>query len=178
MAWPHAQQPDQGCDVSISAKALQILERAWREAPELAREEMRAATTTATLLYEREVKEAMPRGATGLTAASITSDVFSQPAGVLGVVGSTQPSAAFVELGTRPHMPPVAALVPWVREVLGVDASRARSVAFLVARKIATKGTPAQRPFEKTLQRLEGQIVRMFEDAADRLAQRLPGGAS
>lgn len=164
--------------MSISAQALHTLARAWREAPELAQAELLATMTQATMLYEREVKEAMPRGATGLTAGSITSDVFSTPAGVLGVTGSSQPAALFVELGTRPHMPPVAALVPWVRNVLGVDAKRAPSVAFLIARKIAAKGTPAQRPFAKTLQRLEGQIGRMFEAAAGRLADRMAGGAS
>jgi len=164
--------------VSISAQALHTLARAWREAPAMAQAELTAAMTEATLLYEREVKDAMPRGATGLTAGSVTSDVYSTPAGVLGVTGSTQPAALFVELGTKPHMPPVAALVPWVREVLGVDAKRAPGVAFLIARKIAVKGTPAQRIFAKTLDRLQGPIGRIFEAAADRLTARMAGGGA
>lgn len=164
--------------VRINIAALETLQRGWAQAPEMTRNELTVAMYHVTLLYEREVKDAMPRGATGLTAASISSDVFSQPQGVLGVVGSSQPSAAFVEFGTKPHMPPVDALVPWVRSVLGINGPEARSVAFLVARKIAAKGTRAQKPFEKTLQRLEGQIVRQFENAADRIAQKLAGGAA
>jgi len=164
--------------LSISASGLDALERGWREAPGVTRRELLAAMTQGTLLVEREVKEGIPRGATGLTAASVSSDAFSTPAGVLGVVGSSQASASFVELGTKPHMPPVAALVPWVRAVLGVDAKRAPSVAFLIARKIARKGTPAQRPFALALARTEGQVLRMFEDAAGRIAAHLAGGAA
>ncbi len=135
----------------VSAQALATLQRAFKEAPQLAERELLATMTEATMLVEREVKENIPRGATGLTAASVTSDAFSTPAGVLGVVGSSQPSALFVELGTRPHMPPVAALVPWVRAVMGLREQEAKSVAFLIARKIARVGTKAQRPFARAI---------------------------
>ena len=164
--------------LTISAPGLAALQRGWAEAPEMTRRELLAAMTQSTLLVEREVKEGIPRGATGLTAASISSDAFSTPAGVLGVVASSQPSAMFVELGTKPHMPPVSALIPWVRAVLGVDAKRAPRVAFLVARKIARKGTVAQRPFALALARTEGQVLRMFESAAGRIAAVLAGGAA
>ncbi|CAN5439069.1 hypothetical protein BH10PSE18_BH10PSE18_19030 [soil metagenome] len=162
--------------LQISAPALAAISRGWAEAPAVTRRELLAAMTQATLLVEREVKEGIPRGATGLTAASVTSDAFSTSAGVLGIVGSSQPAALFVELGTKPHMPPVEALVPWVRAVLGVDAKRAPSVAFLIARKIARKGTKAQRPFALALARTEGQVLRMIESAADRIASHLAGG--
>lgn len=161
--------------MSLSMQALATFQRALQDAPELTDHELLVAATESTLLVEREVKELIPRGATGLTAASITSDVLSTPAGPLGVVGSTQPAALFVELGTRPHMPPVAPLVPWVRNVLGVPQDRARTVAYLVARKIAQRGTRAQRPFARALEATEAQIVRIFEDAADRLAAHLAG---
>lgn len=160
----------------ISAPALDALRRGWREAPALVQRELLVSMTQATLLIEREVKENIPRGATGLTAASVTSDAFSTPAGVLGVVASSQPSATFVELGTKPHRPPVAALIPWVRAVLGVDAKRAPSVAFLIARKIARKGTEAKQPFGRAVASTSGQVLRMFEDAAGRISSQLAGG--
>ena len=162
----------------LSSRALDTLQRGLDKAPELTNQVLMAAMTEATMLLEREVKEAIPRGATGITAGSITGDVFSTPAGVLGVVGSSQPSAVFVELGTRPHMPPVAALVPWVRSVLGLAEKEAQGVAFLIARKIARKGTRAQRPFARTLEANQGQLVRIFEDAADRLAGQMGGTAA
>lgn len=43
--------------------------------------------------------------------------------------------------GTRPHFPPYRKLIPWVEAVLGVHGKQARSVAFLVARKISKVGT-------------------------------------
>jgi hypothetical protein len=162
----------------LSARALDTLQRGFEQAPELTDQVLTGATTEVVMLLERELKEAMPRGATGITAGSITGDVFSTPAGVLGVVGSSQPAATFVELGTKPHMPPVAALVPWVRSVLGLAEKEARNVAFLIARKIAKRGTRAQRPFARTLEANTRQIERTFEDAADRLASQLGGPAA
>lgn len=162
--------------LTISTSGLAAIQRGLAEAPDATWRELLSTMTQATMLVEREVKEGIPRGATGLTAASVSSDAFSTAAGVLGVVGSSQAPASFVELGTRPHMPPVAALVPWVRAVLGVDAKRAPGVAFLIARKIARKGTKAQRPFALALARTDGQVLRMFEDAAGRIAANLAGG--
>lgn len=172
----------------MSAHGLATLQRAFNEAPQLAERELMAAMTEATMLVEREVKENMPRGATGLTAASVTSDAFSTPAGPLGVVGSSQPSALFIELGTRPHpeagsqgarqMPPPEALVPWVRAKLGLGEKEAKSAAFAIALKIKKHGTKPQRPFGRALQATEAQVSRMFEDAAGRIAAQLAGGAA
>jgi hypothetical protein len=155
----------------LSIPSLAALLRGFEQAPEATRRELLGTMTEATLLVEREAKEQTPK-ATGKTAASITSDAFSTP------VGSSQPSLMFVELGTKPHMPPVEALVPWVRAVLGVEPKRERSVAFLVARKIARKGTAPQRPLEQAIAATEGQVLRMFESAAGRVAERLAGGAA
>jgi len=49
--------------------------------------------------------------------------------------------ASYVEMGTRPHWPPVDALRPWAGKVLGDE-----NLAFLVARAISKRGTKPQ-PF-------------------------------
>lgn len=162
----------------MTLAGLDAFHRGLSAAPEITRQEMLRAMTTATLLVEREVKEAMPK-ATGLTAGSITSDAFSTPAGVMGIVGSAQASAAFVELGTKPH--PVSragrvALESWVRTKLGISAKEAPGVAYLIARKIARKGTKAQRSFEKSLAATQGQVLRMFEAAASQVAAHIATG--
>lgn len=161
----------------LSFAGLDALRRGFAQAPDVARRELLAAATESTLLVERETKERMPR-VTGMTAGSISSDAFATPVGVIGIVSSSQPSAIAVELGTKPHMPPVDAIVPWVRAVLGVPAKRERSVAFLVARKIARKGTKAQEPFAQAIAATESQVLRMFEDAAGRVAAHLAGGGA
>ncbi len=166
-------------NLTISISGLDVIARGMRTAPEFTRQVLTATMTEATLLAQREWQENMPRGASGITAQSITSDVASTPAGVLGIVGSSQASALFVELGTRPHMPPVAAMVPWVKAVLGIaDPKEIKRVAFLVARKIARRGTPAQRPMGRAVETTQGQIVAMFEAAAARIANHLAGGAA
>lgn len=163
--------------LSISIAGLDSLARGLREAPVYTDQVLQTAMHEATLLAQREWQENMPRGASGLTAASITSDVSSTPAGVLGVVSSSQPSAVWVELGTKPHMPPSEALQPWVKAVLGIrDPKEVRNVAFLVARKIARHGTPAQRPMARAVEATEGQILAIFERAAAQVAAHITEG--
>ena len=165
--------------LSISIAGLDGLARGLREAPGYTDQVLQAAMLEATLLAQREWQENMPRGATGLTAGSIHSDVSSTPAGVLGVVGSSQPSAVWVELGTRPHMPPSEALQPWVKAVLGIhDPKEVRNVAFLVARKIARHGTPAQRPMARAVEATEGQIIAIFERAAAQVVAHIAEGST
>lgn len=162
-------------NLSISLGGLQSFAQGLREAPAYTDQVLQEAMTEATLLVQREWQENMPR-ASGLTARSITSDVAGTPAGVLGIVGSSQPNALFLELGTRPHMPPVAAIEPWVKAVLGIrEPKEVKRVAFLVARKIAREGTPAQHPMARAVQSTEGQVVAMFERAAVKVAAHLVG---
>lgn len=165
-------------NLSISIAGLDAFARGLREAPAFVDQVLRETMTEATLLLQREWQERLPR-ASGLTAQSITSDVASTPAGVLGLVASSQPSAVFVELGTKPHMPPVAAMVPWVKAVLGItEPKEVKRVAFLVARKIAREGTPAQRPMGRAVEVNQGQVLALFERAATRIANHLAGGAA
>jgi len=49
--------------------------------------------------------------------------------------------ADYIEYGTRPHMPPVDALIGWVRRKLRVDESKARSIAWSIAKHIKKYGT-------------------------------------
>ncbi|UCU92688.1 hypothetical protein KI616_17890 [Hydrogenophaga taeniospiralis] len=164
--------------LTISISGLQAIARGLAQAPAYTRQVLLEAMTEATLLAQREWQENLPR-VSGLTASSITSDTFSTPVGVLGVVASSQPSALFLELGTKPHMPPVEAMVPWVKAVLGItDPKEVKRVAFLVARKIAKKGTPAQRPMGRAVESTTGQIVAMFERAAGRIADFMVGGGA
>lgn len=165
-------------NLSISLGGLQSFAQGLRESPEYTDRQLQEAMTEATLLVQREWQENLPR-VSGLTARSITSDVASTPAGVLGVVSSSQPNALFLELGTRPHMPPVAAIEPWVKAVLGIsEPKEVKRVAFLVARKIAREGTPAQHPMARAVQSTEGQVIAMFERAAGKVAAHLVGGAA
>lgn len=165
--------------LTVDVSTLETLARGWREAPQYTQQVLETAMDTAVrAVRDTVVDETMPK-ASGLTRESVFDEIHTTPAGVLGVVGSASPVAAFVELGTRPHMPPIAALQPWVSEVLGIrEPKNNRRVAYLVARKIARVGTPAQRPFARALEMAQPQIAQAFEDAAGQIADYLAGGSA
>lgn len=163
----------------LSISGLDALRRGFEQAPDATRRELLGTMKHATLLVEREAKDRTPR-VTGQTAASIASDAFSTPVGVIGTVGSSQAALTFVELGTKPHTVSAEgreALAEWAVKRLGVSKKEAPRVAFLIARKIARKGTKAQRPLADAIAATEGQVLRLFEDAAGRVAGLLAGGA-
>jgi hypothetical protein len=156
--------------MQISAYSLVQLEAGFRQAPELTERELTATMTLVTQVLEGQVKDGMPKR-TGLTAGSVTSDVWSEPAGVLGVVGSASPVALFIEEGTRPHE---------IRAING------KALAFalgeggpvMFAKAVHHPGTKAQKIFANTLERHEADVLREFENAAARIAQAMTGGAA
>jgi hypothetical protein len=157
---------------------LKDLQAALARAPQVAREELETAVTEADLLLAREVQERMPT-AHGTLRASVFHREEVSDSGVIGLVSTPLNYAVPVELGTKPHFPPVEALIDWVRVKLGVTSEKmARGVAFLVARKISVRGTAAQRPFGLTFQAEEAQVRAIFDRAAARIAARLAGGAA
>ena len=164
--------------IRLTPYGMDAWTRGLQQAPEMAQREMLAAVAEAVNLLESDVTGRYPV-ASGLTRQDIKGDYFSTPAGVLGVVGIASPVGAFVELGTRPHWAPIAPLVHWVETVLGITGVETFGIAKAIQRKIAREGTKARPLFAEALARHEAAMVRMFEDAAGRIAQHLaqPPGA-
>lgn len=162
-------------NVAIEMTGWNELQAAFRKAPHVLREELGRAMTEADQLLEREVKDLTPT-ASGLTRNSIFSHEQSLESGALGVVGTAQPHAVYVELGTRPHFPPLEPLQDWVRTKLGLPEKEVRGVAYLIARAIAARGTPAVGMFHRAFARNRNQVETIFERARDRIAARLAGG--
>lgn len=115
-------------------------------------------------LLERTVKEETPLGATKLLRGSIFSELRGVPVREL-IVSSTQPYAPPVERGRQPgKFPPLGPIVLWVRRKLGAGSEKeARSIAFLVARKIARKGTPGAAMFYKGFTRARPALERIAQ---------------
>lgn len=160
----------------IEFKGLDELVDLWDKAPELVRQELTRAATEATLFLEREVIDATPVGVYGGAGlrGSISSQVQQLPKGVNGIVGSNSLYAIAVELGTKPHFPPIAPLVDWVKAKLDIsDDKKAHQVAFLVARKISVKGTEGQHMFGDTFDLQRDNIAGMYEAAHIRVVERL-----
>jgi hypothetical protein len=163
--------------VSLDIQGWRELDAAFARAPDIVREELLAAVTEADRLLEREVVDRMPT-ATGLSRASVFSREEALPGGGLGVVGTAEPHVVYVELGTRPHFPPVEALEDWVRVKLAVPERRVHGVAFAIARKIAQRGTLGVGMFHRAFAANRGQVERFFAAALGRIAVRIAGGAA
>ena len=91
----------------------------------------------------------VPMGVTSNLAQSINR--FFTKDGVK--IGPTVEYAAYVNDGTEPRtkLPPIAALVDWVRLKLKIkDPKKAKSVAFAIAKTIAKNGTKGTRYIEYT----------------------------
>lgn len=165
-------------EIQIDFSELKKLQAQMAKAPEIVREELLAAVTEADLLLLRGVQERTPT-ATGLLRSSEHNvETVVEPFGVEGLVGSPLNYAQPVDLGTRPHFPPVAALMDWVKLKLGItDEKEARSVAFLVARKISKEGTKGAEMFGQAFAAMEPQVRQIFDMAQQRIGARLlPGG--
>jgi hypothetical protein len=121
-------------------------------------DKVNAAIAKSALSIESEAKKNCPVGITGGLRQGIHADLM--PEEFRAQVAAHSPGfgdttlAECVEFGTRPHMPPVQALVPWVEVKLnpesdtsgGDNEDEVLAAAWALAMKIKAEGTPAQ-PF-------------------------------
>ena len=152
-------------DTQVSLEGMAEIQAMFAQAPAITAKHLRIATHKSTALLLREVVEATPTGAHQLLRKSIFQDVQVSESGFLGVVGTASPYAIPVELGTRPHFPPIEPLKDWVVAKLGVDVAHAGSVAYLIARKISRQGTEGAFMFRDTMNRQQATINSYFLQA-------------
>lgn len=164
-------------EIAIDFSALTALQAQLRKAPEIVREELLAAMTKADAMLLVAAKTLTPR-ASGQLKRSIISEERVKEFGVEGLVGSPLNYVTPVELGTKPHFPPIEPLIDWVKTRLGVSEKEARGVAFLVARKISVKGTQGAQMFAQTLDSHRQQIDDIFAQAQQRIAARIIGAGA
>lgn len=104
---------------------------------------------------EIDSAEPYPAVDTGLLRRSV--DTQFVPDGAIVTVDA--PHAPMIEYGTRPFFPPIAPLAEWaMRKGLGSSASEARSIAYLVARKIARDGIAPRGYFAKAWSRMQRDL--------------------
>jgi len=164
-------------NINIDNSEIDQLLALWQQAPEIVNQATKSAVTEAQLLLLREVKENTPVGSTSLLRQS-----FGAPEPILlgdrviGVVGTSLQHAIPVELGTKPHFPPVAPIKDWVKSKLGKSEQEAEGIAFAVARKISIKGTKPKLFVKKTFDQNKNQAQAIFSRALGRIAGQLGNG--
>lgn len=121
------------------------------------------AMRDSTLLVERKAKQNSPVD-TGRLRSSILPEIRIQQETVFGVVGSNVIYAPYIELGTRPHFPPINAVQVW--------AARRGLNAYLVARAISRRGTKPRPFLTNAFKDSEAAINRRFDRALKEIVEQ------
>lgn len=168
-------------DVRVDLGNLASLPEAFARAPGSTLGRLRQAMHTVVANLEAGIKEATPQ-AHGTLSQSMFGEVqaFPNGLGVEGIVGAGQGYAPYVELGTKPHLPPIEPLVDWVRVKLGLSGKEGLRAAKAIRWAIGKRGTESAQMFGKTLTAQQAQIDATFDRAmADIAAYVLdPGPAN
>lgn len=146
--------------VRVDLVGLAEFEAAMKRAPGVVGREFYGFIVGAIAHLEGEVKQRTPT-THGTLRASIAGRVspLAGASAIEGVVGTSLSYAVPVEIGTRPHTPPIEPLVDWAIQKFGLDDKDARRVAFGVAYRIAQRGTPAVGMFHGALAVSRARLV-------------------
>lgn len=143
-------------------------------APAIVEQESRAALNAGVLMFQGAIVPLTPVGVTGMTRKGVQTMVTGTWASMLGRVFNPVAHAMAVETGRKPgKQPPTERLLLWVRRKLGVSDKQARSVAFLVARKIGRKGTKGAFMFAKGFKAMEAKVRARMDEVPGRIIRRL-----
>ncbi len=97
----------------------------------------------------------------GLLRSSITPLVDPSPMPLWAKIGPSKAYGLYVEMGTRPHWPPIGPLKDWAR--------RHHISPYAVAASIAKHGTKAQPFMKPALENSKGDIDKFLVEAGTKL---------
>lgn len=151
-------------DVKITKK-IDSLKDLTRKYPEASQKARVGRITQAVMLLERAVKLLTPVGAGPIHLRdTIFQKVQISGVAVSGILGSPAKYGEAVEMGTKPHFPPIAPIEFWVEKKLGITGKSARSVAFCIARAISKRGTEKAEMFGKGFEENEAEVIRILDE--------------
>ena len=149
------------------------LEKLIQRFPEASTAARREKITLAALLLERAIKEQTPEGAGPIHLRdTIFQKVQQSGVAVWGTVGTPAVYGEPVEMGTRPHFPPVAPIRFWVEKKLGYSGKEAQSVAFLIARAISRRGTKPRKMFHRGMDENRARVTAILENIPEAIIRR------
>lgn len=150
--------------VTLRLEGAEPLARALARSPEAVAAAQQRAMTASLLLVEGDARRNV-RHDTRALMNSITSRQRQRGTVLVGEVGPSVRYGLYVERGSRPHFPPVAALSGWAR--------RHGANPYAVQRAIGRKGTRARPFLAPAFTRNAARIVRLFAEAGARVAVEL-----
>lgn len=162
------------------------IQGAFHRAPAIALDEMETTIGSLMLYLQRETQENTPTDLGALRSAFVTDvQAFTQLDAVFGTLSNALPYAIPVELGTKPHFPPLAPLADWALRHIeyftdGEGVPDPWQIARGIQRKIGRQGSPGYGMARFAL--LDGRqtIAAEFADCAARITARIAaeGGAA
>lgn len=168
-------------EIRVDVANAEAISRAFLQAPAMVLDELELTMENVTLYLMREAQENTPTAAGTLRSGWTTQvDVIAQLDTVFGRVTNPLPYALPVELGTKPHFPPIAPLLNWVEQKLNLYGDEAEGAALGIQRKIGRYGTPGMGMAHYALRDGRSTIAAEFEECAQRITARLAaadGGA-
>lgn len=167
--------------VSLNLDSAMVIGRAWATHPNLVTDELETAMLGSLLYLEGQTAERTPTNL-GTLRRSYISRVSTFIDAVFGEMSSPVTYAMPIEMGTRPHFPPLEPLINWVEAKLGLVGDEAEGAARGIQRKIGRFGTPGYGMARYALIDGQATIRAEFDDAAERITMRLAalgaGGAA
>jgi len=164
-----------GVGYEVTIKGLDEQMQKLERFAAVAQPELTQAMHNVLFMVEAGAKQNAPVGVTGELRSGIGSQVtYAAGTDVRGKVGASAPHSAAVELGARPHFPPVANIAYWVDRKLGVqDGFEVYGIALAIARKIARVGQKKHPFLRPALEKNQARILDEFRGAAERVLKKM-----
>ena len=159
-------------DINIKAD-LANMEALSRQYPEASRAARYGRITEALLFLEGAVKQATPVGAGPIHLRDTIFHRVQMGEPMEGILGTPAQYGLPVELGTKPHFPPVEPIQHWVERKLGYSGTEAASVAFLIARAISRRGTKGAKMFTGTFEQSEARVLAILNSIPADIVERV-----
>lgn len=155
-------------EFNIEVRGLKELQADLKRFPPEAKRELQNAMVSSTTKIKNDIQGNITSKGISNTGQLRRSVSVIKASFDKGIVGVGERYGLFVEGGTRPHFPPVAPLERWAQTKLGQS-----GLGFVIARKIAQRGTKAQ-PFVEPAYKQDIEfVVKQFDYAILKLVKML-----
>lgn len=160
-------------ELTITAD-LSSVQKLLDKYPDISATVQREKVTEAALLLERAIKLLTPEGAGPIHLRdTIFHKIEQRGVSVRGLISTPASYGESVEMGTRPHFPPVAPIRFWVEKKLRLAGAEAKSVAFLIARAISKRGTKGAKMFQQGVEKNEAAVMAILNRIPEEIIRRI-----
>ena len=167
-------------NITLDAGDFAQLAEAWKRAPDITRTRLMQAATASDAKIAATLKQNLPKGAGGAAglAGSVQTEEQALDDNVIGMVFTALPYAVPVELGTRPHLPPLQPLLDWVKVKFGIFDIAAQQIAEKIRWSIFHHGTKANPVWQRTWDAEQDYVLDQYDQAIDAIMRDLAGASA